>query len=90
MTMLCHRWRMAITLDREPRRKVSGKDIPPTHYVRPGEPTPLQTATNKRNRTHCSLALPLLLPVHDKQGPTHGPRAALASSGLHIYLKKHV
>ena len=51
--MLYHKWRLGITLDREPWRKVSGQDIPPTYYVRPGEPTPLQTATNKRNRTDC-------------------------------------
>lgn len=59
MTMLCHRWRMAITLDREPRRKVSGKDIPPTYYVRPGEPTPPKPQQTRGIGHTVPLALPL-------------------------------
>ena len=71
MIMLCHQWRMGITLDREPRRKVSGKDIPPTYFGRLGEPTPLQPTTNKSDRTRCSFGSSTSMIIHDKQGPIH-------------------
>lgn len=38
---------MGITPDREHQRKVSGKDLSPTHCIRLGESTPLQVTANK-------------------------------------------